>query len=168
MFEKSVTLDDRSYSFAIDPAGAWLELQPLAHRLPPRPTLAAGTAAPDFTVTTLAGERVTLAGLRGKVVVIDFWATYCPPCVAALPHLAELRARLHARGLELVAIAAAADDVRAVLGDHAAGIEAIDDGVQMAYRVDRFPQYFLISRDGTILCSRCQLPQLEGMLDGAL
>jgi hypothetical protein len=60
------------------------------------------------------------------------------------------------------------DDPRAVLGAYAAGIDAIDDAAQTTFRVDRFPTYFLIDRDGKILCSRCQLDEIEPMIAATL
>lgn len=50
----------------------------------------AGATAPDFSVTTLTGENLTLAGLRGKVVVLNFWSTTCKPCIEEMPALNEL------------------------------------------------------------------------------
>lgn len=52
----------------------------------------------------ISGEKVTIEAMRGRVVVIDFWATWCAPCVEALPHLKELRERWKARGVEFIGV----------------------------------------------------------------
>ena len=56
----------------------------------------------DFTVVDTTGKTITSRHLRGKVVVIDFWATWCPPCLTAVPHLKELYSQYHDKGLEIV------------------------------------------------------------------
>jgi peroxiredoxin/outer membrane lipoprotein-sorting protein len=63
-----------------------------------------GKPAPDFTLERLEGGEVKLANLKGKVVVLDFWATWCPPCREGLPHLAKLYAEKKADGLQLFAV----------------------------------------------------------------
>ncbi len=168
IFEKAVTLDDTSYSFELTPDGSQLTLRPLPERLPPRAPLTTGTPGPDIQVTDLDGKPASLAALRGKVVLVDFWSTSCGPCVRNLPRIAELHAKHAARGFEVFSVADASEGVRETLGAHRAGIAAQDDAAQAVYRIDRFPQYFLVGRDGTILCSRCQLDKIESQLEAAL
>lgn len=164
VFEKTITIDDASYQFELTPDGASLGLRPLKAKLPPRAPLSTGTPAPDFAVTDLDGKPATLAGLRGKVVLIDFWATSCAPCVKALPRLKALHATYAPKGFELLAVAMPSDDVKDVLGANRAGISAIDEPAQEVYRVDRYPMQFLVGRDGNIVCSRCQLEVVEQKL----
>lgn len=168
IFEKAVTLDDTSYSFELTPDGSQLTLHPLPERLPPRPPLTTGTPAPDIKVTDLDGKPASLAALRGKVVLVDFWSTSCGPCVRNLPRIAELHTKHAARGFEVFSVADASEGVRETLGAHRAGIAAQDEAAQTTYRIDRFPQYFLVGRDGSILCSRCQLDKIESLLENAL
>jgi thiol-disulfide isomerase/thioredoxin len=61
-------------------------------------------AAPDFTLENLAGGTLQLSSLRGKVVLIDFWATWCGPCRTAIPHLNSLYAAHKAQGLEVIGV----------------------------------------------------------------
>jgi len=63
----------------------------------------AGERAPEFELETLAGERVSLASLRGKVVYVNFWATWCAPCREEAPALQRLYESLHPDGFELIA-----------------------------------------------------------------
>lgn len=63
-----------------------------------------GQRAPDFTLTTLDGQPVSLADFRGQVVLIEFWQSTCPDCLEALPHTAELARRFQDRGLVLLGV----------------------------------------------------------------
>ena len=65
-----------------------------------------GKAAPDFTLKTLDGKEVKLSDQKGSVVMMDFWATWCPPCRKSLPHVQEMSAdkELAAKGLKVWAV----------------------------------------------------------------
>jgi peroxiredoxin len=72
----------------------------------------AGPAAPDFTLRDVAGQPVTLSQFHGKVIVLSFWATWCGPCRAELPHLQALWSQRAHDGL--VVLSVATDDARSV------------------------------------------------------
>lgn len=65
--------------------------------------------APAVSVTTLDGQQISLAQLRGKPVLVTFWATTCPGCVKEMPHLVELNNSLGPRGLKIIALAMSYD-----------------------------------------------------------
>ena len=60
--------------------------------------------APDFTLPQLNGQQLTLSSYRGKVVLLDFWATWCDPCREETPHLVELQQKYGDRGLQIVGV----------------------------------------------------------------
>ena len=70
--------------------------------------------APDFNLKTLDGKTLQLSALRGKVVLLDFWATWCPPCKAEIPHFKELHDQYKAKGLEIIGVALDQDGEAAV------------------------------------------------------
>ncbi|MDF1555451.1 MAG: TlpA disulfide reductase family protein [Deferrisomatales bacterium] len=112
-------------------------------------------AAINFTLPRVDGGTVNLADHRGKVVLLDFWATWCPPCRAALPHLAKLQEEYRADGL--VVLGMNMDKNREDLDQFLANqtitypMLKVDDATREAYGgVASIPQTFLIDRTGKV------------------
>ena len=131
---------------------AGLAAGPAADR---HPVPAPGSAAPEFSLRTLDGETVTLSALRGRAVVLDFWAPWCAPCRAEAPSLVALDAKYRSRGL--VVVGAIADD------SPRAAVEEFTRTFRVGYRIGPgstiarayggaglLPQTFFIGRDGRI------------------
>lgn len=79
----------------------WLVLRPPSSR----PKSAASLRpAPDFSLTDLSGRPLRLSDYRGKVVILDFWATWCEPCKAEIPHFIDLENKYSSRGLQVLGI----------------------------------------------------------------
>jgi peroxiredoxin len=116
----------------------------------------AGQVAPSFTGTVLAGgEPVRLEDLRGKVVYLDFWASWCGPCRQSLPWMEQLRRDFGRSGLEVVAVNVdeTADDAIRFLKRYAVSYPILGDAkgdIAALYDVREMPSSYLIGRDGTV------------------
>jgi len=112
--------------------------------------------APEFKLPLLSGQgALELKSLRGKVVYVDFWASWCGPCRQSLPQMNALYAELRDQGLEIVAVNLDEEgkDGRAFLASHPVNYPVVHDPRQEMperYGVDAMPTSFLIDRDGVI------------------
>jgi cytochrome c biogenesis protein CcmG/thiol:disulfide interchange protein DsbE len=113
------------------------------------------TAAPDFTLRDISGREVSLSDFRGKVVLLDFWATWCPPCLMAIPHLNSLQEEYSADGFEILGINLDQTDARSLSRftetmkiSYAVLIGTPD--VASKYGVNPIPTTFLIDRQGRL------------------
>jgi peroxiredoxin len=133
--------------------------------------------APDFTARSLDGHTIHLRDLRGKVVVVNFWATWCGGCKVEIPHLVDTYRRLHPRGLEIIGFTMddAGDDVVTrftKLKQMDYTIARSTDDVTKSYGGLQFlPQTFVVDRNGMIVATISGPPEphaFEEMLEGLL
>lgn len=121
------------------------------------PPLEAGRPAPDFRLRRLGGgEPVELSSLRGQVVLLNFWATWCKPCEDEMPAMERLYRELHADGFELLAISVDTGDAeveafRKRLGLSFPILRDPDKKVATTYQSPRFPESWLVGRDGVLV-----------------
>lgn len=114
-----------------------------------------GQPAPDFTLKTLDGQEVSLAELKGRAVVLDFWATWCPPCVESLPHLDQLAADYDESQLAVYAVNVRepAEMVRTFIEKHEIKMPVLldpDGEAKKKYRAASIPQTVVIGPDGVV------------------
>ena len=115
-----------------------------------------GKAAPDFTLKDLSGNTVTLASLRGRPVLLNFWASWCPPCRNEAPLLSDVARQQDAQGLAIVGVIYADDNLKALndfIGEYNLAYPNVrDPGSRTAinYGVAAVPETFFIDKDGVI------------------
>ncbi len=113
-----------------------------------------GTAAPDFTIQD-ADRKVSLNQLRGKIVVLNFWATWCPPCVDEMPSLVQMQQKMKGKGVEVLAVSVDTDQsaYQKFLKDYNVNLLTVRDPDQKSnnlYGTFKFPETYIIDRQGIL------------------
>jgi peroxiredoxin len=113
-----------------------------------------GTAAPDFTVHD-ADRQVSLSQFHGKTVVLNFWATWCPPCVEEMPSLVQMQQRLKDRGITVLAVSVDVDEdaYHRFLKDYKVDLLTVRDPSHKSsdlYGTFKYPETYIIDRNGTL------------------
>jgi cytochrome c biogenesis protein CcmG/thiol:disulfide interchange protein DsbE len=111
--------------------------------------------APDFTLKTLDGQEVTLSKLKGKVILLDFWATWCGPCRESIPHLVHLYKTYQKNGLEVIGMNMDRGNMNTVRNfvrsmDIPYPIGITPDHVERNYGITGLPVTILIDKEGRI------------------
>jgi peroxiredoxin len=121
------------------------------------PPIIRGVPAPPFELERLdTGQPVSMQGLRGRVVLINFWATWCKPCEDEMPAMERLYQELSPQGFELLAISVddTSEPVRAFQDRLALSFPILMDSDQVVakrYQTYRFPESLLVDADGTVV-----------------
>jgi cytochrome c biogenesis protein CcmG/thiol:disulfide interchange protein DsbE len=113
-----------------------------------------GTPAPDFTVVD-SDRQVTLSEFRGKVVVLNFWATWCPPCVAEMPSLVQMQRRMKDKGVIVLAVSIDDSDsaYHHFLQNYGIDLLTVRDAAKKSnalYGTSKYPETYIIDRNGTV------------------
>ncbi len=134
--------------------GFYMPLQAVAGSSPAK--LTQGTSAPQFSRPDLQGKKIDLHALRGKVVLLDFWASWCTPCIVEIPHLIDLQKRYGKRGLQVIGVSMddSVEPVKAVTGRFAFNYPVLLGDAKFGNLyggVLGLPVQFLIAPNGKIL-----------------
>ena len=113
-----------------------------------------GSNAPDFTVQD-SDHKVTLSQFRGQVVVLNFWGSFCPPCIEETPSLVQMQKRLKDKGVVVLAVSIDTDDIayHKFLKDYKINLITVRDGAQKSsslYGTFGWPETYVIDRNGMI------------------
>jgi cytochrome c biogenesis protein CcmG, thiol:disulfide interchange protein DsbE len=111
-----------------------------------------GSQAPDFTVQD-SQTKITLSQFRGQIVVLNFWATWCAPCVEEVPSLVEMQRHMKSKGVTVIAVSVDVDEdaYKSFIKDHNVNLLTVRDPSQKTnqlYGTFKFPETYVIDRQG--------------------
>ena len=172
--DKKMRVHGVTYEFYIDPYGGGVKLVPLTEVLPERPSLQPGSRVPDVVFLETNGRSSRLSEFRGKVLLLDFWATWCAPCRGDAPRLVGVYNKYRDQGFEVLGVNPGDPEAEIQAFKEQFGVEwrqmvePFDGRVHDLFRVRRWPTYYLIGRDGRILLNHIEWSNLEAALEEAL
>ncbi|BDD03654.1 TlpA disulfide reductase family protein [Aureibacter tunicatorum] len=134
--------------------------------------LAIGSKAPNFTLPQPDGKKLSLSDFEGQYVLIDFWASWCPPCRKANPHLVSLYDEYHSKGIEFIGVSLDKDKDKweqAITDDkltwpQVSDLKYFNSEVAKEYQVNSIPSTFLLDKDGKIIAKNLRGEELDEKL----
>ena len=133
-----------------------------------------GMKAPDFTAPNPQGEQITLSKIKGKVTIVDFWASWCKPCRIENPNLVKLYDTYHSKGLEIISVSLERGNqkafwIEAIKKDqlswyNVSNLKFWQDPIAQAYRVNSIPATFILDKNGTLIAERLRGAELEAKI----
>ncbi len=140
----------------VAPEGSKIRIEETDEDVPPKYPLLVGFPAPEFEAEDVAGEAISTADLRGSIIVLDFWAGWCSPCIAELPTLEAIAEGFAEDGVVVLGINLDRSfaEFMTALAEHSIDYQQIYDGpdgpINTVYRIDGIPMTYVIDRDGII------------------
>ncbi|WP_316815170.1 TlpA disulfide reductase family protein [Pedobacter nyackensis] len=140
-----------------------------------------GDVAPDFSGKTPEGKVISLSNLRGKVVLVDVWATWCAPCKAQIPHLKKLEEEM--KGKDVVFVSYSIDDMKdkkkwedMVISEKLGGVQLIGEAafssaIAKNYQINAIPRFMVFDKEGKIVAIDAPRPssvELKALLEKTL
>ena len=139
--------------------GSYVTIKASDEHVDPRLALRRGSEAPDFRTRTLSDNEISLSDFRGKYVLLNFWGSWCPPCIEAVPSLREAYETFPRDHFQILGIAHENREESAVsfIEKHeiswpnAVKLMGSESNIIEAYRVQGYPSYYLLNREGEIV-----------------
>jgi peroxiredoxin len=134
-----------------------LQTKDSSFNLTGKPRVVKGVPAPNFTLPGLDGKMVSLADYKGKVVLLNIWATWCPPCVEEMPSMEKLHQELKGEAFEILAVSIdvlGAKEVIPFMKKHKLSFSALTDtkgAIKSLYQTTGVPESFIIDKNGIIV-----------------
>jgi peroxiredoxin len=165
---------DTKWAKQVDGMLAMMEKQAEASKI--KDALAVGTKFPDFNETDVDGKPLSIASYKGKVVMIDFWATWCGPCVGELPNVIATYQKHHSQGFEIIGVSLddEKDKLTAFTKDKNMTWQQFFDGkgwgnkLALKYGIESIPADFLLDSQGNIIGKDLRGAELEAAVAKAL
>jgi cytochrome c biogenesis protein CcmG/thiol:disulfide interchange protein DsbE len=128
----------------------------------------AGDTAPNFTLTAENGKQYTPRDFRGKVLVLNFWASWCPPCIQEMPSLNEFQKMFAADGVVVLGVSVdrSEKNYRAMLKSFKVVFPTVRDpeeNVSYKYGTYKVPESYIIDRNGKVVRKFVGLPEQDGV-----
>jgi len=139
--------------------GSQIKIEKSDVKVNPKVGLRPGTEAPLFEAETLSGEMISISELKGKYVMLDFWGTWCSPCIEALPKIKEAYRKYGGEQFEIIGVANELNrekfqqfvEREEINWPQVVEVHEQDSKIQEIYSVDAYPTYYLINPEGEIV-----------------
>lgn len=167
-------MDQLKHDFPDSKQVAMLKRQDEANKI--KASLVEGAKFPEFNEMDLAGKPLSVANYKGKVVMIDFWATWCPPCRAELPNVLKTYQKYHDKGFEIIGVSLDSDKAKleSFLKDNKMTWPQYFDGkgwenkLAQTYGVNSIPATYLLDGEGKIIAKDLRGEELEAAVAKAV